>query len=64
LLQKAGLVDAMADAEPTSAYTYHSADLYKRIDYIWVSPDLVVEEADVPFGNASDHLPVIAVVNR
>jgi endonuclease/exonuclease/phosphatase family metal-dependent hydrolase len=64
LLRKAGLVDAMADAEPVSAYTFHSADLYQRIDYIWVSPDLVVKEANVPFSKASDHLPVVVLIDK
>ena len=64
LLRKAGLVDAMADAEPVSAYTFHSADLYQRIDYIWVSPDLVVKEGNVPFSNASDHLPVVVLIDK
>jgi len=64
LLRQAGLVDVMAEAEPASAYTYHSADLYQRIDYIWVSSDLVVQETSIPFSNASDHLPVVVSIDR
>lgn len=64
MLRQAGLVDALADMESAQAYTYHSANLYRRIDYIWVSPDLEVQKVHVPFSNASDHLPVIAVINN
>ena len=64
MLYQAGLVDALAEAEPSATYTFHSADLYKRIDYIWVSPDLVIKEASVMFSNASDHLPIIALIDK
>jgi endonuclease/exonuclease/phosphatase family metal-dependent hydrolase len=64
MLRQAGLVDAMAAIEPASIYTFHSANLYQRIDYIWVSSDLEVSEAHVPVSNASDHLPVVAVINN
>lgn len=62
MLQQAGLVDALARIEPPPAYTYHSANLYERIDYIWVSPDLKVNDVWLLVSNASDHLPVVAVV--
>ena len=58
------LIDVMADAERKSAYTYHAADLHRRIDYIWISPDLKVKEANVPFSLASDHLPVLAIIDH
>lgn len=64
ILCQAGLVDALAEAEPSATYTFHSADLYRRIDYILVSPDLKARDFQVPFTNASDHLPVIAVIDR
>jgi endonuclease/exonuclease/phosphatase family metal-dependent hydrolase len=64
MLYQAGLVDALAEAEPSATYTFHSADLYQRIDYIWVSPDLVIKEASVMFSNASDHLPIIALIDK
>ena len=63
-LCQAGLMDALINMEPHTAFTYHSADPYQRIDYIWVSPDLEVQEVCVPFSNASDHLPVLAVINN
>ena len=61
LLREAGLVDSMAGS---STFTFHSADLYERIDYIWVSPDLKVGNAYVPFSNASDHLAVVVNIDR
>lgn len=64
MLRKAGLLDAQAGVEPPTGYTYHSANLYRRIDYIWLSPDLTIKEAHVPLSTASDHLPVVAVVDQ
>jgi endonuclease/exonuclease/phosphatase family metal-dependent hydrolase len=64
MLRQAGLVDAFMGMEPHTALTYHSANPYQRIDYIWVSPDLEVEEVYVPFSNASDHLPIVVVINN
>jgi len=63
MLRKAGLVDAMA-GEHTSAYTYPSTNPSRRIDYIFISPDLIVQETRVLNSTASDHLPVVAVVHR
>ncbi|HEX79302.1 MAG TPA: endonuclease [Dehalococcoidia bacterium] len=60
MLYQAGLVDTMA--EHPEALTYHSADLYQRIDYIWLSPDIQLVESHVVFSQASDHLAVIAVI--
>ena len=63
MLQQAGLIDAMAGIEPP-AYTHPSVNPDQRIDYIWVSPDLKVNNAWVPLSNASDHLPVVAEIGR
>jgi len=64
MLRQVGLVDTLAKMEPPPVYTFHSVNLYQRIDYIWVSPDLKVCEAYVPFSNASDHLPVVVVIDN
>jgi len=63
MLRQAGLVDAMAGIEPP-AYTYPSVNPERRIDYIWVSPDLRISDVWVPVSNASDHLPVVAEIDR
>ena len=60
----AGLVDTAARVSSSPANTFDSVSRYQRIDYIWVSPDLTVEEVFVPGTTASDHLPVIAVIGR
>lgn len=64
MLRQAGLVDAAAAVEGTPALTFSSDDLYQRIDYIWVSPDLKVADVQVPVSKASDHLGVVAVIDK
>ncbi len=64
LLRQAGLVDAVARIEPPPVYTWPSVNPNQRIDYIWVSPDLTVTDICVPMSNASDHLPVVAEIDR
>jgi endonuclease/exonuclease/phosphatase family metal-dependent hydrolase len=64
LFEGAGLIDAAAQVSSSPANTFDSVDRYQRIDYIWVSPDLVVEEVFVPGPTTSDHLPVIADISR
>jgi endonuclease/exonuclease/phosphatase family metal-dependent hydrolase len=58
-LYQAGLVDALVEAGLEDAGTFWSRN-WRRIDYIFVTPDLVIEGADVIQSRASDHLPVIA----
>ena len=53
MLRDAGLVDAAARVSSFPANTFNSASRYQRIDYIWVSPDLTVEEVFVPGTTAS-----------
>lgn len=62
MLADAGLADALDLAGVEPGYTTPPADPQQRIDYIWASGDLAVPEADVPRSLASDHLPVVAVV--
>jgi endonuclease/exonuclease/phosphatase family metal-dependent hydrolase len=62
MLQQEGLIDTVATLEPPPVYTWHANDPDRRIDYIWLSPDLSVLEVSVPMPRASDHLPVIALI--
>ena len=62
MLQQAGLIDTVGTLEPPLVYTWHAADPDRRLDYIWLSPDLSVIEVNVPMTRASDHLPVIALI--
>lgn len=44
--------------------TFPSNNPQERRDYIWTSPDLRVSEGGVTQSTASNHLPVVAVINR
>jgi len=62
LLREAGLRDAFAEIGTGDGYTFASNDLYERIDYLWITPDLHVTELDIPRSTASDHLGVAVTV--
>jgi endonuclease/exonuclease/phosphatase family metal-dependent hydrolase len=64
MLKRASLVDALAGIEPPRAYTWPAPNPNRRIDYIWVSPDLKVSYVRVITSNASDHLAVVAEINQ
>jgi len=65
MLQQARLRDAAAGMNPELAYTFTSDNPYQRIDYIWISSDLrIIEDVQVPLSTASDHLPVVAVIDK
>ncbi|UCD08840.1 MAG: endonuclease/exonuclease/phosphatase family protein [Dehalococcoidales bacterium] len=64
MLHDAGFFDVMSGSIPPKGYTYHSADLYQRIDYIWITPDLTSRNAKVIQSIASDHLPVIVEIAK
>jgi endonuclease/exonuclease/phosphatase family metal-dependent hydrolase len=44
--------------------TFPSNDPKESRDYIWTSPDLRVSDGGIAPSTASDHLPVVAVINR
>jgi len=50
------------DASPDGPLTYPADEPEERIDYIFVTPDLTVREAETRQSLASDHLPVWASV--
>jgi endonuclease/exonuclease/phosphatase family metal-dependent hydrolase len=60
MLEEAGLVSVTAAVGPSPSYTYYSENPDHQIDYIWISPDLVPLEAQIPQATASDHLPIVA----
>jgi endonuclease/exonuclease/phosphatase family metal-dependent hydrolase len=71
MLRAAGLVEAVSLAGLTPGYTYDSTKPYQRIDYIWVSQDLVamsivqgVRDVVITTGGASDHLGIAATLAR
>jgi len=64
ILKQAGLVDITASIEPPPVYTFHSDNPSQRIDYIWATSDLTAGEVSVIRSTASDHLPVIAIIDN
>ena len=66
LLEEAGLVDAFV-ASPEydgPGYTFTARHPRKRVDYIWVSPDLRPTDFSLSGGSASDHLAVAVTLDR
>jgi len=47
---------------PDPGYTYYSAALDRRIDYIWITQDLIPALYEVPQTTASDHLPIAVTI--
>jgi endonuclease/exonuclease/phosphatase family metal-dependent hydrolase len=62
LIYEAGLMDAWLEAGEGLGYTVGSNNLGKRIDYLWNSSDLTVDEIEVIQTTASDHMPVVGVL--
>ncbi len=63
LLRQAGLTDAIEAAGITPGYTSPAGNLYQRIDYIWLSPDLTADDVVISPALVSDHLGVAATVD-
>ena len=61
LIATAGMVDSWTGSGEGDGFTYYAIDPDKRIDYLWISPDLEVLEIEVIQTPASDHLPVIGI---
>ena len=62
MLVEAGLIDAVAALSDEPVYTSPADAPVQRIDYIFLSPDLVPESFEVYQTTASDHFPLLAVV--
>jgi endonuclease/exonuclease/phosphatase family metal-dependent hydrolase len=64
LLRQAGLTDAFqaAGGSPDDEPTYSSDRPERRIDYLWLSPDLRASDFDATTSTASDHRGVMATV--
>lgn len=58
----AGFADALDLAGVTPGYTYPAEAPARRIDYIWLTPDLTVSDVVIPAVLASDHLPLAATI--
>jgi endonuclease/exonuclease/phosphatase family metal-dependent hydrolase len=64
VLRRAGLRDAFVLAGAGEGFTYPATRPERRIDYIFVSPDLAVRDFRVLPGTASDHLGIAVTVVR
>ena len=62
-IRQAGLADAHELAGSGPGYTSPAKAPHQGIDYIWLSPDLIATDVDIPSTTASDHLPVVASVD-
>lgn len=58
MFEERGLVDSLSGK--ADILTFNSAELFQRIDYIWLTPDINLRSVNVPFSNASDHLGIVA----
>jgi len=59
-----GLLDTFNEAGTGNGYTYSSDNPEKRIDYIWISPDLIATDFLIPESTASDHLGVAVTIDK
>jgi endonuclease/exonuclease/phosphatase family metal-dependent hydrolase len=64
MLRQAGLVDLVARIEPPPAHTWPSDDPYVRLDHVLISPDLKARGVHVVASTASDHFPVLGIIDR
>jgi len=57
-MYQAGLVDSQKAIGEGEGLTWVHYEPYRRIDYIWATPDLEIFNLEVPYSTASDHLPI------
>jgi endonuclease/exonuclease/phosphatase family metal-dependent hydrolase len=56
------LQDSFGSVGMGDGSTFSSAKPYQRIDYIWFSPDLAVNDFLIPKSTASDHFGIAVTV--
>jgi len=64
LIYDAGLVDSWLETGGGDGFTWPAVEPHKRIDWIWHTADLVAVRVEVVQTLASDHLPVLAVIDN
>ncbi len=64
LLRQSGLADVLELSAVQPGFTYPATGPTKRIDYIWLSPDLVANQVVIPPEPASDHLGIAATIGN
>lgn len=63
MLRQAGLTDALQIGGVTPGFTYPAPEPVRRIDYIWLSPDLSASNVVIAPATASDHRGIAATIN-
>lgn len=62
LLQEQSFLDVLDETNITPGYTNDAFNPSRRIDYVFITPDLTPINAAVPPQPASDHLPVVTEI--
>lgn len=62
MMYSAGLIDSQLASGMENKLTWTHYEPFKRIDYIWVTPDLKISNLKVPYSTVSDHLPIVVNV--
>jgi len=62
LLASAGLVDVARAIGRGDLYTFSSNDPQEKIDYFWITQDLIPSDFSIPQSTSSDHLPLVTTV--
>ena len=63
MLVEAGFSDVLESAGVNPGFTNPVPDPWRRIDYIWATADWRVQSANVPYVEASDHLPIAVTLS-
>jgi endonuclease/exonuclease/phosphatase family metal-dependent hydrolase len=59
LIKAAGFRDWVSEYHPGENYTFNTMGLYKRVDYIFVTPQIYIHSMNNLPVTVSDHLPVL-----
>jgi endonuclease/exonuclease/phosphatase family metal-dependent hydrolase len=62
LIRNAGLIDSWAEAGSGAGLSWPAVKPIERIDWVWHTADLKASEATNPQSLASDHLPLVVVL--
>ncbi len=63
IFEQANFGDVLDLTDVIPGYTNPVPDPYRRIDYVWITPDLQPSDAVIPHDEASDHLAIGVTIN-
>jgi endonuclease/exonuclease/phosphatase family metal-dependent hydrolase len=58
MMENAGFIDTQLALGKQDELTWAHYKPYRRIDYIWTTPDIEISDFSVTYSRASDHLPI------